>query len=59
MKWEQAREVLVELLRDFQFAEEADRARAVAALMTPALEVGQLIGPSGRMPLTLLEADDA
>lgn len=46
-----------ELLDDFHFATPADRARALAAFITPALVMGGLLG--GRAPVDLGEADDS
>jgi len=43
------------VLQDFRFATESDRARAIAALITPALVFGDLLG--GRAPVDLGEAD--
>lgn len=48
--------LLSELLVDFKFASPTDRSRALAALITPALVMGRLLG-SGRSPLELGEAD--
>ncbi len=52
---EEARDLLSALLADFKFATPADRARALAALVTPALIMGGLLGD--RAPLDLGEAD--
>ncbi len=53
----EAKERLYELLRDFRFATPADRARALAALITPAMVFGGLL--KGRPPIDLGEADDS
>jgi hypothetical protein len=52
---EQARELLNGMLDGFCFATHADRARALAAVITPALVFGDMLG--GRAPLDLGEAD--
>ena len=41
---DRARELLDELLDDFQFAAPGDRSRALAAFTTPALVSGDLLG---------------
>ena len=55
MPGEYAVALLPEILADFQFATPADRARALAAVVTPALVFGNLLG--GRAPVDLGEAD--
>lgn len=50
-------ELLLEMLADFRFATPADRARAIAAVITPALVMGGLLG--GRAPVDLGEADSS
>ncbi|MCG3180934.1 MAG: hypothetical protein BIFFINMI_03299 [Phycisphaerae bacterium] len=47
--------LLADMLSDFRFATAADRARALAAVITPALVFGKLLG--GRAPVDLGEAD--
>jgi hypothetical protein len=47
--------LLDEILADFRFASQGDRARALAALVTPAMLFGGLLG--GRAPMDLGEAD--
>ena len=49
--------LLLEMLDDFQFATPGDRARALAAVITPALVFGGLLG--GRAPIDLGEADSS
>ncbi len=49
--------MLLEMLIDFRFATEGDSARAVAAVTTPALVMGGLLG--GRAPVDLGEADSS
>jgi len=51
----QAVGLIREMLGDFRFATPGDRARAVAAVVTPALVMGGLLG--GRAPVDLGEAD--
>jgi hypothetical protein len=51
----EARRLLRELLADFRFTTPADHARALAALITPALVFGGLL--RGRAPVDLGEAD--
>lgn len=52
---EEAVELLEQMLSDFRFATPADRARALAGIITPALILGQLV--RGRAPVDLGEAD--
>ena len=52
---EEAMMVLLDAISDFQFATAADRARALASIVTPALVFGRLLG--GRAPVDLSEAD--
>jgi hypothetical protein len=54
---DQAKTMLRGLLEDFTFATEADRSRALAAMITPALVFGGLLG--GRAPLDLGEANES
>lgn len=49
--------LLLELLEDFDFATPSDRSRAIAALITPDLIFGQLIRV--RSPLHVIEADES
>ena len=51
----EARDLLNELVADFKFPTAADRARALAAFITPALVLGGLL--RGRAPVDLAEAD--
>jgi hypothetical protein len=51
----EARRLLSEILAGFRFATPADRARALAAMVTPALVFGGLL--RGRAPVDLGEAD--
>jgi hypothetical protein len=51
----EARSLLSAILADFHFATQADRARALAAMITPALVFGGLL--RGRAPVDLGEAD--
>jgi len=44
-------------LSDFEFSSKGDESRAIAALITPALVQGGLLG--GRSPIDLGEADDS
>lgn len=53
----QAVALLLGILRDFRFATPADKSRAVAALITPALVFGGLL--RGRAPVDLGEADQS
>ena len=57
MSMSEARSCLNELLRDFRFASDSDRSRALAALITPALLRGGLL--RGRAPMVLCEADQS
>ncbi|MDP6526652.1 MAG: CHC2 zinc finger domain-containing protein [Kiritimatiellia bacterium] len=54
---EDARDLLSEMLNGFRFATPADRARALAAMITPALVFGGLL--KGRAPVDLGEADQS
>lgn len=54
---EEAKSIIDELLVDFKFATKADRARAVALLLAPALVAGGLI--PGRTPMFVVEADQS
>ncbi len=47
---------IIGLLKDFSFTSDGDRARAIAALLTPALTLGGFLE---RTPLTMLEAHDS
>ena len=53
----EAMRLLVETLAGFRFATPADRSRAIAALLTPALTFGGLL--PGRAPVDLGEADES
>lgn len=57
MNPEEARQILQDVLSDFRFVSDGDRARALAALITPALIFGGHI--RGRAPLFTLEADES
>ncbi len=54
---DEARRLLHETLKDFKFATRADLARALAAMITPALVFGGLL--RGRAPVDLGEADSS
>jgi hypothetical protein len=54
--FEKARAELNSLLDDFLFENESDRARAIAAILTPALTFGRVLGPY-YVPLFLIESD--
>jgi hypothetical protein len=53
----QAVEILKDAVSGFQYADEADRSRAIAAMITPALVFGGLL--KGRAPIDLSEANDS
>jgi hypothetical protein len=53
----QARKLLLGLLDDFSFVTEADKSRAAAFLISPALRSGQLLGEGTDFPLDLSEAN--
>jgi hypothetical protein len=55
MSVEDAVATLSDMLADFSFATPADRARALAAIIAPAMVFGDLLG--GRAPIDLGEAD--
>ena len=52
---DEAINLLAQMLADFHFASSSDRARALAAIITPALVFGELL--KGRAPIDLGEAD--
>jgi len=54
---EEAKRGLEELLGDFNFVSPADKSRAMASLISPALKVGGLIGQ--RVPADVAEADSS
>jgi hypothetical protein len=54
--FEEAKEKLLWLLRQFHFATPSDYARAIAALLTPSLVFGQLVGEN-LVPMFLVAAD--
>lgn len=51
-----ARSMLSDLLCDWRFRDEADHARAIAALLKPALNASGVLG-TGRVPMDVVEAD--
>jgi len=55
MKREDAAALLLDMLKDFRFQTESDKARAIAFFLTPAFLAGDLLG--GRAPVGLVEAD--
>ena len=55
--FDSAAKSLLELLAEFQFQTEGDKARAVAGFITPALKVGGFI--TGRVPADVAEADQS
>ena len=57
LEFSEAISLLKGLLVDFRFATEADRSRALAAFITPALVLGGLLG--GRGPPDLGEAEES
>lgn len=57
MSIEKAGQVISDLLSDFHFATPADRSRALAAIITPALVSGGLL--DGRAPVDMGEADES
>ena len=54
---DEARELLCEIVAEFRFATESDRSRALAAIISPALLMGNLLG--GRAPVDLGEANSS
>jgi hypothetical protein len=52
---DEARSLLIGMVADFQFATEADKSRALAAIITPAMVHGGLL--HGRAPVDLSEAN--
>jgi hypothetical protein len=56
--WEQGRDRLLGLAYDYKFPSDGDRARFIAAVMTPALVMGQFLRGE-RAPFTVFEADDS
>lgn len=57
MSVETARDILNEILSDYKFVSPGDKARALAAIITPAIVFGKMI--SGRTPMATTEADDS
>lgn len=57
MEYDEARDTLLDLLSDFDFNTPADRARAFAMLITPALRMSGIV--SGPVPLDFAEADQS
>jgi hypothetical protein len=57
MPLDEARDQLHNVLSDFRFASPADKTRALAAIITPALVLSGLLG--GRAPIDLGEADNS
>jgi hypothetical protein len=57
MEVEQAKPLLQGLLADFAYVTENDRARGMAAMLTPALTYSGLLGGSHRTPVACYEAD--
>ncbi len=57
MDLQSAINIIESLLRDFRYTTKADKSRAVAALISPALIFGALI--KGRSPLLIAEADQS
>lgn len=53
--WQVAVDILKNLLKDFDFATESDKSRAIASFLTPALKLGGLI--TGPIPVDVAEAD--
>jgi len=56
MTLQEACQVLLRLVKDFQFASPADLSRALAAFISPALVFGGILLPA-RTPFTVVEAD--
>jgi hypothetical protein len=54
----QAVAALLDLLRDFKFATEGDKARAISGLIGPAIRMGSLLGNTNAL-VHLAEADDS
>jgi hypothetical protein len=54
---DEAKELLTSTIADFQFATPSDQSRALAAIITPAMVHGGLLG--GRAPVDLGEADQS
>jgi hypothetical protein len=55
---DEAKESLLELLRDFKFTAPADKSRALASLLSPALRFGGLLG-NADFPMDVAEADQS
>lgn len=56
---DEARALLLDLLNDFAFVTRHDMARAMAAILTPAMAYGQLLGARKRCPAVCWEADQS
>lgn len=57
MPLEEAVAAILELLSEFQFATPADQSRAIASILTPALQASSTI--RGSVPVTIVEADQS
>ncbi len=55
LTYEEGKKILLEVLKDYNFASDSDRSRAFGAILTPCLILSGLI--SARSPLFLVEAD--
>jgi hypothetical protein len=56
--FDEARDQILGLLRQFKFETPSDQARAIAAILTPALLFGKLVGEH-RVPMFLIAADQS
>jgi hypothetical protein len=55
---EDAVELILEILRDFDFISPGDKSRAVASFLSPAMRAGRLLGEAD-FPIDIGEADDS
>ncbi len=55
MEMEEATALLLDMLKDFRFQTQSDKARALALMLTPAFLAGDLL--RGRAPVGMIEAD--
>jgi hypothetical protein len=53
-----ARELILKILKDFDFVSESDKSRAVASLISPALRIGKFLGDAD-FPIDIAEADQS
>ena len=53
-----ARDLILEIIKDYDFVSESDKSRAVASLISPALRIGKFLGDAD-FPIDIAEADQS